>query len=593
MNEVTLDELLEQQEELEKNIKESAILQKKWSKIAKEIYNVAQRGNIKIITDYDADGICSAYIMRQVLFTANPQAKVDVICNDRRNPYGVPRDLQKEEGCDYIVLDMGSNELEYILDTFGQNTIIIDHHIIEDEEARIAFARDNTLLNPHSLQGTKEVADYCATGLAYRLLRVQEIYYKIETEKVVKNTCLIMAAIGTIADCVNVMDTNSFNRLIIRDGMDAINDADFNNIDHTIGYFIAACLEDKGRFQSKCDISSKNIAFDIAPVLNAGGRMSEVKNMNGAQYVFDTLIRKHDVDTQYRINECIEMNKLRKSMLRDILSSDSYKSAVEFEKDRESNICLYRLPDDTPSSIAGLIAGQFSSKTGKASIVVSYHTDKGYFVGSCRNSDEIETGIKDFIDSIAADIPEFEYGGHANAMGVSKLSSASYDILARKLEEMGSEMKLKEDVPRLVLKPEELADPNDPKKPNPETIEKLKKLEPFGTGWKLPRAEFRGKMSRQKYLKTTREIKMNCDNAEVKLKEWDFNDEDYPLLADNTFMALGSVELSRRFDTETQTCVETIAFNNEMDRLFKEKVKQTVEQVGLAAPKKKDDVGRP
>ena len=256
MKEITLQDMLKKQEQLEESTTEPKLLVRKLVNTAKEIHKAAKEGEVKIVTDYDADGICSAYIIRALVKEINENANVEVICNDRRNAYGVPQELKGDGKSRYIVLDMGSNELEHILSALGDNTIVVDHHIIEDKEANISFERDSTLLNPHAFPlSDGSFSDYCATGLAQRLFfytkRIDSTF--IPSEKT-ENTIKIMGAIGTIADCVNVIDTHSYNRKIIRDGMRCIDNADKTNIEETIGVFLSACG------LNKCDVTSQTIS---------------------------------------------------------------------------------------------------------------------------------------------------------------------------------------------------------------------------------------------------------------------------------------------------------------------------------------------
>ena len=599
MQTITLQDMLKRQQKLEDETSEPKLLLRKLIGTAKEIHKAAKAGDVKIVTDYDADGICSAYIMRTLLREINENANVEVICNDRRNSYGVPQDLKGDGKSRYIVLDMGSNDLEHIFSTFGENTIIIDHHIIEDKEANISFERDATLLNPHAFPlSDGGYSDYCTTGLAQRLYnftkRIDSTF--IPSEKT-DNTVKIMAAIGTIADCVNVMDIHSLNRQIIREGMACIDNADKTNIEETIGVFLSACGV------NECDVTSQEIAFSVAPVINAGSRMSAVEEMNGAQFVFDTLIAPPCLDTYYRIEKCVEMNNARKEYINNIMNSQDCKDFVQQELKNDNNVCVFLMPENAPVAMAGLVAGKLTHRTGKAVIALTYDTEKGTYAGSCRNADDMETSLKDFVDSISADIPDFDYGGHAEAMGVSRITPASLDVLMRKIESEGGNMQRKEETERLVITPSEIqiTDADDPKVKsfNQDTIDILKKLEPFGTGWKLPLAQFKGKELRRNMLfDTNREtgekydnrktVQMKIGEEQLNIKDWDYNADNYPIFSDKkTIMALARLELYRYMSKGQPT--EILQLTAETDTAFRKEYQKAIENEG----KKKDDNGRP
>lgn len=178
MKYVTLEDIQKEVQEVEKRISEPVEVGWQIRCAAAEISRVAHEGKpIKIITDYDADGICFGYIMDKTLHKLNPDVNLEVICNDRRNPYGIPKDLKAEPDTTYIIGDMGSNELDYIHKTFGDTAFVLDHHLITSEQDRDSFNSNRRLLNPHSIVlDDGQSAEYCATGLAYR------VYQEIEKE---------------------------------------------------------------------------------------------------------------------------------------------------------------------------------------------------------------------------------------------------------------------------------------------------------------------------------------------------------------------------------------------------------------------------
>lgn len=179
---VTLDEMIDKARFIDENAEEPPEVERQICAMAERIISISKQGKpIRIVTDYDADGMCFAYIMDKTLHKLNPNIDLKVICNDRRNPYGVPKSLVPEPNAQYIVGDMGSNELSYIWKTFGEGTLVIDHHLIEDSKDKELFNRESNLLNPHSIScADGKTAEYCATGLAYRVCNT--IIYDIEQE---------------------------------------------------------------------------------------------------------------------------------------------------------------------------------------------------------------------------------------------------------------------------------------------------------------------------------------------------------------------------------------------------------------------------
>ena len=425
-NKITVDELYEQLEQFEETAAEPVEVTESIERVSNTLCNLARSGHpVKIVTDYDADGICSAYIMERTLraINRNKDFKIDVICNDRRNPYGVPKNLEAEEGAKYIVLDMGSNELDYIRKTFGDDSIIIDHHIISDEMIRNEFTESKYLCNPHSMKcADGKSADYCATGLCYRAYQTlkerNELVYDIKSD----NSVAIIACVGTVADCVTKMDEHSYNYKIIKEGMKLIDNADPNNIEFVLGHALMLT-----GFNEK-DCTLKQISFGIAPFLNSAGRMSGVINENGAQLMYDAISGPDNPETYEKLENLCNLNRQRINTVKDLINND-YKMFVNEERGKniDSNICIYLLPDDTPSAFCGLIAGRITNTVEKATICLTYDSKNDNWVGSARNI-EGQTSLNEFMNNIMAK-PEakgikIEFGGHDNAMGISKLNDA-------------------------------------------------------------------------------------------------------------------------------------------------------------------------
>ena len=139
--EVTLDALIADVQEKEAQTQEPASVTSQIRQMCSELkalaQNIGQDCKARILTDYDADGICSAMIMKRTLECMRPDMNIEVVCNDRRGSYGVPKDVKGEFGTHDIILDMGSNELAYIqteLDIGRDNhSLIIDHHQIDGD----------------------------------------------------------------------------------------------------------------------------------------------------------------------------------------------------------------------------------------------------------------------------------------------------------------------------------------------------------------------------------------------------------------------------------------------------------------------------
>jgi len=178
---VTLEEKIKEVQETEKQIKDKPTTERKLLDLCGHLYSLRKKPykQVKILSDYDTDGIASAYNMYK-FFSGICNVPVKAEINDRRNGYGISDKIIPEKDTLYVVLDMGSNQLDYIDEVLGNDTIIIDHHIIEDEKI-INYRYYHTIKElkngegPHPIRTSKGWLHLahgvrgCASGLRYVL----------------------------------------------------------------------------------------------------------------------------------------------------------------------------------------------------------------------------------------------------------------------------------------------------------------------------------------------------------------------------------------------------------------------------------------
>lgn len=556
MREITLDELIADVKSKEAVAEESNETALMIHNVGMQVLDAALGGKVTIHTDYDADGICSAYIMEKTVKQFNPECDVEVLCNDRRNGYGISPDIEGDTESRHIILDMGSNQLDLIAEKFGSDTIVIDHHLIEEEKTRSDFIVNDMLCNPHALnEDDKDNAQYCATGLAYRIFEERQSLidarnyeynesiwntpapslpiYDIKLE----NGVDIVACIGTATDMADVLDIHSHNREIIRNGIEKINNADEQNTDFMIGHVLAQC-----GIGSE-DVTMHDIAFRVGAFLNSASRMSEITGENGSQRMYDAISGGATAQNFYEISCLVQLNQERKSYIQELQGLDFNNFINEQRFNNDSSIAVYRLSDNTPSAFCGLIAGKLSESTGKAVICLSYSEEKDCFSGSGRNA-EGNASLKDFIGSImksknGANL-SVAYGGHHNAIGISRISKDDYEKFVSLINSHKYEFERSSDeCTVLKLSPEEIS--------SPETLEKLKQLEPVGTGLKIPPVIIEGKELRrnQGFLKGRSDWKkISVKGIDTQISDWSYSPDAYPQDKKGSIKLLAEVSIS-------------------------------------------------
>lgn len=545
MKEITLDEMVADVQAKEALMQESKEVQQILATTSMEVINAAESGKVKILTDYDADGICSAYIMEKTIKAINSDCEVEVQCNDRRGSYGLSPNVQGDGESKYIVCDMGSNQLDLARERLGEDVIIVDHHLIEDEKNRAAFAslepsnNSSCLCNPHSLNKIdSENAQYCATGLAYRIYQESERICKnfgkpFQTNEKQDNTVAVMACIGTATDMVDVMDLNSYNRQILKNGLKIIDNVDESNLDFIIGNMLA-----KNGIGD--NVTAHQLAFNVGAFLNSASRMSEISDRNGAQEMYDAITSDEHLSATYRKLDALqEQNSERKEYVAQLVCEDEYKRFVDehrFGKKKDDNIAIYQLPDNVPAAFAGLAAGKLTETCDKAIICLTYNTEKGYYTGSGRNPVSNETSLQEFMEAALSREKEFAgdkelgeleitYGGHEEAIGISKLNNIIY--LQKLIDESKDLMKAKDSSEKVILK----ISPADIQ--TPETLEKIKALEPTGIGLQIPSVKLEGhELRRDKNFLKQRDdwkrITLKAEKTSLSVSDWSYSPTAYP-----------------------------------------------------------------
>ena len=571
MAKLTLDEMLDDVKAREAITEEAQETTEMIHNATEKLIDAAVSGKVTILSDYDADGICSAYILEHTVKAIAPECDVDVQLNDRRGSYGLSPDLQGEDDRHYIISDMGSNQLPFAREQLGDDVIIIDHHLIEDDAIRNAFV-DNTdnnkgLLNPHALHEND----------------AEQIHSTAITEKL-ENTMAVMAAIGTATDMVDVLDTHSNNREILKDGLRRIDNADEKNLDFVIGNMLA-------RNNIPDGVTAHQLAFNVGAFLNSASRMSEIAGENGAARMYKAITSDESSAKTYRELDFLqEQNTQRKALIGELTTSDEYKAFVQEQRygnDKDNNIAVYQLPDNVPHAFAGLVAGKLAEATDKAILCVTYEDKTQSYSGSGRNTANNETSLKAFVDSIVAREAEafgdqqlqMTYGGHSDAIGISALNDITR--LEQLVDKFQDDMKQKplEDRTYLDMKLSDIS--------SQETLAKVMALEPTGTGLQLPSVVVEGKENNRNQLYKRqrpdwKSVRIVDDETKEKfdIADWAYDEKSYPQFEGNRIALVAELGISDYKGIHVELTAKTDrAFSAELEKThFQEKNHSTPEK---------------
>jgi len=407
---------------------------------------VADGDKIAVYGDYDVDGISASAVMLNTLQKMG--ADVIYYLPDRfTEGYGVnPDAIYKlhEEGVRLIVtVDCGITALEEVelANRLGMCMIITDHHTCLDE-----LPNAKAVINPHRPDSIYPFSDLAGVGIAF----------KLACALVGQETAagyIDIVALGTVADIVPLIGEN---RVIVHYGLQHINNAPREGI--------KALLSVSGLNNP---VGAWNIAFQLAPRLNAAGRMSsaakglEVLLCEDADKALG-LARSLDADNRQRQN--VEKQMLEEAMA--IINSD-----IDLRHER----AIVLAKEGWHQGVIGITAGKLADMYHRPVLMVALADGQGH--GSARSIPNLN--IYNALNQCKKYF--LALGGHSQAAGFSILKE-DVSAMRRKLNEILENLLTYEDIIPVINYDLDIALSDI----SPKLVDELKLLEPFGTDNKEP-----------------------------------------------------------------------------------------------------------
>ena len=356
---------------------------------------ISEGKRIRIVGDYDIDGVCSTYLLYRGLTRVG--AQVDYEIPDRiRDGYGINESIVEAaaaDGIDTIVTcDNGIAAIEQmkLAKELGLTVVITDHHDILEIDGRQIVPEVDAVVNPKQAECQYPWKHICGAVVAYKLVQVLYEKYGVpdrEWEEMVE-----FAAIATVGDVMRLQDEN---RIIVKAGL--------SNLPKTKSLGLRKLLEKNNL--DPAEVSAYHIGFVIGPCLNAGGRLQTAK------LALSLLFCEEEEQADQMALELKNLNDLRKD-----LTSENLKLAVK-QVDacyQEDQVLVVFLPE-CHESLAGIIAGRLRERYHKPSFVLT-RSEEGA-KGSGRSIEayhmfEALVEVKDLLT---------KFGGHPMAAGFSLL----------------------------------------------------------------------------------------------------------------------------------------------------------------------------
>lgn len=408
---------------------------------------------IRIVGDYDIDGVCSTYILYTALRRLGAEA--DYAIPDRiKDGYGINESIIREaheDGIDTILTcDNGISAFSQIslAKEFGMTVIVTDHHEVPLDAEEEVIPPADAVVNPKQRDCRYPFPEICGAVVAYKLVEALYEEYGIAREEWLD--MLEFAAIATVGDVMRLQDEN---RIIVKYGLRRM--AETKNLG-------LKKLAEKNNLDLST-ITAYHIGFVIGPCLNAGGRLQTAK------LALSMLLAETEDEAEALAQELKSLNDMRKDMTEQWTAEAKLLADTRY---RDDKVLVVFLPE-CHESLAGIIAGRLREYCQKPALVLTRGEEA--VKGSGRSIEAYHMFKK------LSEVKELllKFGGHPMAAGLSLLEE-NIEPFRKALNENSGlteedfKAKVWIDVPMPIDYIKE------------RLVEELKILEPFGQGNEKP-----------------------------------------------------------------------------------------------------------
>ncbi len=413
---------------------------------------------IRIISDYDVDGVSSNYILWNGLKRCG--ANVDYRIPDRmEDGYGINENLilkAHQDGIDTIITcDNGIAAIDQIAyaNELGLTVVVTDHHDIPYEmiDGKTVYRTPNAaaVVNPKQEDCSYPFKSICGAVVCYKFMEVMYEMCNIPHEET--EEFLAMAALATVCD---VMPLRGENRIIVKEGLKRIQNTTILGLKALIS---ANALMDK-------KITGYHLGFILGPCINASGRLKT------AREAMELLTCQNEKRAMEMAENLTALNQERKDLTKQGVE-DALRYLEESGRNRDKVLVVYL--KDCHESIAGIIAGRVREHYNKPVFVLTRSKEgvkgSGRSIEAYHMFDEM-TKVKDCFT---------KYGGHPMAAGLSMEESRVEELRTRLNE--NTSLTEKDFIAKVHI---DIAVPLSYL--SEDFVDELTLLEPFGTGNEKP-----------------------------------------------------------------------------------------------------------
>lgn len=415
---------------------------------------ITQKKRIRIIGDYDIDGVTATSILLKGLKRLN--ANVDTYIPDRvKDGYGMHEQLidkALEDEIDTILTcDNGiaaAAEIEYAKKE-GLTVIVTDHHDIpfrDTENGRVwIIPKADAVVNPKQNDCLYPNKNICGAVVAWKLVWALYERAGIDSEEIWD--FLELAAIATVGD---VMDLQGENRIIVKEGLKKLSSTSFEGLKALI----------RVNNLEGAEITAYHVGFVLGPCINASGRLDT------AARSLKLLLAENMEDAMKLADDLYALNQSRKAMTEQ--GKEQAIQSIEENNLSEDRVLVVYLPD-CHESLAGIIAGRIRETYNKPVFVLTKGSDG---VKGSGRSIEAYSMYEELVK--CSDLLT-QFGGHPMAAGLS-MEEKNVELFRRRLND-NCTLTEQDLIPKIMI---------DVPMPisylSKKLTEQLKVLEPFGKG---------------------------------------------------------------------------------------------------------------
>lgn len=468
--------------------------------------------HVRIIGDYDIDGVCSTYILlkgfkraaeklaqdclavpgKGSAGTGNTEENGTELGKDRMNAmidyeipdrikdgYGINESIIRQAAADgvdtLVTCDNGIAALREvsIAKQLGMTVVVTDHHEVPVDEYGQILPPADAVVDPKQDGETYPFHEICGAVVAWKLIKI--LYANLGIPEIEWMDLLEFAAIATVGDVMKLQDEN---RLIVKYGLKKIGTTKNPGLRELI---------EKNNLDID-NLSAYHIGFVIGPCLNAGGRLKSAK------IALRMLLAETPEQAGELADELKELNDMRKDM-----TAKGEAEAIEQVENKymDDKVLVVFLPE-CHESLAGIIAGRLREHFNKPSFVLTRGDTMAKGSGRSIEQYHMYQGLCGVADLLT------KFGGHPMAAGLS-LEEKNIDEFRRQLNAK-ADLSAEDFVPRIwidVPMPFEYV--------NEKIVQELRDLEPFGQGNEKPLFAQKGLMIRNSRVlgKNRNVVKMN------------------------------------------------------------------------------------